>query len=162
MGRYPLTSGGWNGHRRPLAGGEVGLSLLTTQLGKGWCLPDWICLNQPGPAHSGSSGVKSQEIYSLCQSPTLFLAVRQIWPRLHQAPGSPNGEGASWGATQIPGPLSWDSSDPTTTGLHAGASDRSQDSSWGGDRLMGRQLLVGRQLRESAGLGGGRAESDGF
>lgn len=38
-------------------------------------------------------------------SPTLFLAVQQIRPRLHQAPGSPNGEGASLGAAQTPAAL---------------------------------------------------------
>lgn len=78
-----------------MAGGEVGtvLSLLKTQLRKGWCLPDWICPNRPGPLRS--AGFKSQETCRRCQRrvPPSSWHCRQSPPRLHQALGRPNGGG---------------------------------------------------------------------
>lgn len=105
--------------------------------------------------------------------PTLFLAVRQIPPRLHQALGSPNGEGGGWGATQIP--LAPPERNLFSLGLAAGTHQtplHALGSLLGGplgprtpsgretDRLISRQLLVERQLRETARLGG--AVSEGF
>lgn len=98
--RWPIISGSWNGCRRPLAGGEVGLgkgcrsSMLLTLLGMGWCLLHWICLNWPSypPPWWVQWTQITGKLLAVCAraGPTLFLVAQQILASSASAPGSPN------------------------------------------------------------------------
>lgn len=63
---------------------------VNTQLGKGWWLPDRICLNRPGPPHGDPMGSSHRDSTVLPKpSPTRFLAPLRIPASFASGPRRP-------------------------------------------------------------------------